>query len=193
LSYDLPVNAHVMLQMNDFESIDKEIQGMDILIDGILKYYRIDNDSFQAIENIDIIDMLKNELSKQANYFDILHIKSTDNIQVENFKVNILPSIRSVFENIISNASKYTVKNGNFTISAVEDNNDLKITFENTIENNLDIELEKIYQPFYRGRNIDDVKGSGMGLAIAKKIADRNNCDLSIDVRENVFKVILIF
>ncbi|MDA3837770.1 MAG: HAMP domain-containing sensor histidine kinase [Candidatus Delongbacteria bacterium] len=175
-----------------FESIDKEIEGMDIMIDGILKYYRIDNDSSQSVENIDIIDLLENELSKQASYFDILNINSVNNIQVDTFSAKILPSIRSVFENIISNASKYTIKNGTFTVSAAKDNNDLMITFENTIEQNSDIDLEKIYQPFYRGNNIDAVKGTGMGLAIAKKIADLNNCDLSIVIDENIFKVVLV-
>ncbi|MBN2789636.1 MAG: HAMP domain-containing histidine kinase [Candidatus Delongbacteria bacterium] len=175
-----------------FESIDKEIESMDLLIDGIMKYYRIDNDSSQALENIDIIDMLKNELNKQSNHFDLLNINSVNKIDIESFKVKILPSIRSAFENIISNASKYTTKDGNFTVTAIKENNVLKITFENSIEKASDIDLEKIYQPFYRGNNKDDVKGSGMGLTIAKKIAASNNCDLSVDVSGNVFSVLLV-
>ncbi|NOR45914.1 MAG: HAMP domain-containing protein [Candidatus Delongbacteria bacterium] len=175
-----------------FESIDKEIEDMDVLIDGILRYYRIDNDSSQTREDIDIIDMLKNELSKQTNYFDLLNIKSINNIDVETYSVKILSSIRSIFENIISNASKYAKKDSNFTVSAIKYDNDLKITFENSIEKNSEIDIEKIFQPFYRGNNIDDVKGSGMGLAIAKKVADLNNCDLSVEIVENVFKVIFV-
>ncbi|MDA3885931.1 MAG: HAMP domain-containing sensor histidine kinase [Candidatus Delongbacteria bacterium] len=187
------INAEKCIESETyFESIDKEIEGMDLMIDGILKYYRIDNDSSQAIEQIDIIDLLKNELSKQSNYFDLLNIKSVNKIELDSYKVKIMPSIRSIFENIISNASKYTVKDGNFTVSAVEDNNDLKITFENSIEKDSEIDLEKIFQPFYRGNNIDDVKGSGMGLAIAKKISDLNNCDLTIDVVDDVFRVVLV-
>ena len=175
-----------------FESIDKEIQDMDILIDGILRYYRIENDSSPIREDIDIIDMLKNELSKQTNYFDILNIKSINDIDVKTYSVKILSSIKSIFENIISNASKYAKKDSDFTVTVVKENDNLKITFENSIEKNTDIDPEKIFQPFYRGNNIDNVKGSGMGLAIAKKIADLNNCDLSVEINEYIFKVVLV-
>jgi signal transduction histidine kinase len=92
----------------------------------------------------------------------------------------------------LSNASKYTTKDGKFIVSAIKEDKSLKITFENTINANSEIDLEKIYQPYYRGKNIDNIKGSGMGLAIAKKISDLNNCGLTIDVVKNVFKVVLI-
>ena len=175
-----------------FESIDKEIEDMDIMIDGIQKYYKIENDSSLAVENIDVIEMLKNELQKQYSYFDMLNINIIKDLKLDSFILNILPSIRSIFENIISNASKYAKRDSDFTVTAVKDNDDLKITFENSIDENSVIDIDKIFQPFYRGNNIDNIKGSGMGLAIAKKVTDLNNCDLSVEIVDDIFKVILI-
>lgn len=87
--------------------------------------------------------------------------------------------IKIALYNIIENAVKYS--NGNpIKISLLEQNNQLKIVIEDRGTGISEDDLTFIKQTFYRGKNVKDIKGSGVGLSLSNIIFKQNNIDFNI-------------
>lgn len=85
----------------------------------------------------------------------------------------------SAFKNIIENGCKYSPdKTSVVNVSFTEKNILIKVI------NNGDIiaqqELDQIFQPFFRGANVADDKGFGLGLPLAKRIIALHKGEISV-------------
>jgi signal transduction histidine kinase len=92
--------------------------------------------------------------------------------------------IKIALYNIIENAVKYS--NGNpIKISLLQQNNQLKIVIEDHGTGISENDLKFIKQTFYRGKNVDDIKGSGVGLSLANIIFKQNNIHFTITSKKD--------
>ncbi|NJQ98256.1 MAG: sensor histidine kinase [Hydrococcus sp. CSU_1_8] len=48
------------------------------------------------------------------------------------------------------------------------------------------IEQQRIFEPFYRGSNIDDTSGMGLGLTIAKNLITLHGGQIQVESQEGV-------
>jgi signal transduction histidine kinase len=87
--------------------------------------------------------------------------------------------IKIALFNIIENAVKYSAGNP-IKISLSEHNQQLKIVIEDQGKGISEEDLQFIKQTFYRGKNVSDIKGSGIGLPLANVIFKQNNIDFTI-------------
>lgn len=87
--------------------------------------------------------------------------------------------IKIALYNIIENAVKYSNRNP-IKISLLEQDNQLKIVIEDRGTGISEDDLIFIKQTFYRGKNVKDIKGSGVGLSLANIIFKQNNIDFNI-------------
>lgn len=101
--------------------------------------------------------------------------------------------IKIALYNIIENAVKYS--NGNpIRISLLQQDNQLKIEIEDHGTGINDEDLKFIKQTFYRGKNVNDIKGSGVGLSLANIIFKQNNIHFTItSKKDHGTTVILLF
>jgi signal transduction histidine kinase len=89
--------------------------------------------------------------------------------------------IRHIFNNIISNAIKYSPESEKITIDVHQINHD-KIQFE-IEDQGIGIPAEDIQyllEPFYRASNIGEIKGTGFGLSIVKRFVELHKGELTI-------------
>lgn len=92
--------------------------------------------------------------------------------------------IKIALYNIIENAVKYS--NGNpIKISLLQQDNQLKIVIEDHGTGISENDLKFIKQTFYRGKNVDDIKGSGVGLSLANIIFKQNNIHFAITSKKD--------
>lgn len=80
----------------------------------------------------------------------------------------------NVWENLLTNAIKYTPEGGQITIRMEEDFNFLAVSFEDTGIGFNQAEKEKLFERFYRADKArhGSIKGTGLGLSIVKQVVD---------------------
>jgi len=89
--------------------------------------------------------------------------------------------IRRMVGIFIDNAFKYSNENGNIEIQLKTENNKKVLKIYNTGIGIKHGEEEKIFERFYRSDNSRSMQGGyGLGLAIAKSIADQNNIKIQV-------------
>jgi len=97
-------------------------------------------------------------------------------------------AMETILENLLSNAVKYTPEGG--TIEIAMDKKRLTVT--NSVAQK--ISVKKLKEPFVRGDAArSNVKGNGLGLAIADRTADANGFKLKLSCTEHAFKAELKF
>ena len=92
-----------------------------------------------------------------------------------------LIAIRRCLTNLLENAHRYG--DGEVVVTIQDNNDTVRITIHNNGDSIPEIELDKIFEPFYRlekSRN-RETGGTGLGLSIARNIAIAHGGDLKIE------------
>jgi signal transduction histidine kinase len=157
--------AKELLESN-LEEVDKLIKLSEIL----LKMARLDHDKLEktSIDLVDILPSAMKPFAKSKKRFDISTRK----------QANVLANEAAIVELItilIDNALKYSPQKSRISIRIFEKLTMTGFEIKNTGPNIDPEKLPHIFDRFYRGDNSrteSNRNGYGLGLAIAKKIAD---------------------
>jgi len=81
--------------------------------------------------------------------------------------------LRVMFDNLVSNAIKFSPSGGTITLSAGEEGNEVVIDVTDEGPGIGDHERAQVFEPFYRGQHAADtlVKGTGIGLSVVREYA----------------------
>jgi signal transduction histidine kinase len=102
--------------------------------------------------------------------------------------------ISGILDNLISNAIKYSPCGGEIILRVITSED--QIRFE-IIDEGIGIEsgdLAHLFEPFYRGKNVSNIKGSGLGLSIVQRLASLHGGNVSVKSqlgKGSVFTVLL--
>lgn len=146
------------------------------LVNALLNVSRIDLGTF-IIEasNVDITKILKEEIKVLQHQLDIKKIKTDikiDKIKEVDADEKIL---RILFQNLISNAAKYTPERGKISISLLDhDSKKLKFIIKDTGFGIPKKDQKQIFTKLFRADNVKqkDTTGTGLGLYLVKSILD---------------------
>lgn len=163
------------------------------LIGDLFEYSKLQSNTVAINKsNVNIIEIIEQsigELYIEAIKRNITFAKKYD---YSNLTLNVdSMKIGRVFENILSNSIKYGLENSSVFIGINESVEEVTISIENEIEQEVLEDVDKIFNRFYRGnesRN-SEISGSGLGLAIAKSIVDLHKGDIYAECYENLFKI----
>ena len=98
-----------------------------------------------------------------------------------------------VFDNLLSNICKYSQPDTRAYLNLEKVNNQAVITFRNISKYPLNITSEELLERFVRGDSSRSTDGSGLGLSIAKSLAELQNGRLDLVIDGDLFKVIITF
>jgi len=96
-----------------------------------------------------------------------------------------------IMDNLLSNAVKYSQENSRVYIEAEEAGGAGIITIKNISAAPLDIPPEQLAERFVRGDSSRTTEGSGLGLSIAKSLAELQGGSLEIVIDGDLFKAIV--
>lgn len=98
-----------------------------------------------------------------------------------------------VFENIYTNAGKYSIENSRIYIDVYEEENNTIFTMKNISKSELNISPDELELRFVRGDVSRATEGSGLGLSIAKSLIEVQDAKMQIEIDGDLFKISLIF
>lgn len=138
---------------------------MTNLIDDIIAFNKSQSESSNlTIIEIDLSMFVDEIISEQK-----LTYRSVSNIELNiSEKIKFIKSdkklLRHILSNIIGNAIKYSPADGTIKISITKKYRIAEIIVEDSGIGIHEEDLSKIFEPFYRGRNIGNEAGTGFGL-----------------------------
>ncbi len=98
-----------------------------------------------------------------------------------------------IFDNLMNNICKYAKEDTRVYVDLVEEGNHAVISFKNISRARLNISADELMERFVRGDESRTTEGNGLGLSIAKSLAELQNGSLDIEVDGDLFKVVLAF
>lgn len=152
----------------------KNSEYMGQLIDGLLNFARtsrtkMQKANFNANEQVrSIVDELQ---AQEEGRTVAVNIASLEHCQAD------ITTLRQVWINLLSNAFKYTRKNAKPTIEIGSERNDHEVLYY-VKDNGVGFDMaysDKLFGVFQRLHRKQDFEGTGVGLALVKRIIDRHN------------------
>lgn len=98
-----------------------------------------------------------------------------------------------IFENLLTNISKYALANTHVYIDIQHDETKTEIVFKNILAEALDIPAAKLTERFTRGDKSRHQSGSGLGLAIVNSFCEIQNGKFTPEIDGDVFKAHVVF
>ena len=80
------------------------------------------------------------------------------------------PRLVRVLQNLLVNAVRHTPPDGTVRIEAIEDERGLLLAVEDTGEGIAEVDLPRVFEPFFRADPARQGPGAGLGLALAQRI-----------------------
>jgi PAS domain S-box-containing protein len=155
----------------------KRLQG---LISDLLTYSRLNTDA-SRVEMVDLNEVVKTVLSNLR-----VKIEETE-AQIKINSLPVLPADKNamirLFQNLLQNAIKYQAPNRKpmVEVNSIQKNTHWSFTVQ---DNGIGIPanaFNRIFQMFQRLHSPDEYEGTGMGLAICKKIIDIHNGNIWVE------------
>ena len=168
--------------------INKESDRLNILISDILNYNRLEQGESVLEKERLLLETILPDLIKRLST-----IASAKNIEI-NFHSEIGPNndvniwadqraIESLFQNLIENGIKYSPENTAIDVTLRHNQNQICVDVADNGYGIKKTELNKIFNAFYRvGDELTrKTKGSGIGLAIVKRVADLHEATIHLE------------
>lgn len=163
------------------KSIENAAEKLSNLISNILKLNKLENQSMMPeLENYDICRQLcecilqfedawdEKEIELETRIEDIAMIKADANL------------LELVWNNLISNAIKFTGKGGSVTICQTSNENCITVAVSDTGCGIARESVGHIFDKFYQGDTSHSKEGNGLGLALVKRILELMDGDIQV-------------
>lgn len=175
--------------------IRTEGQRMTHLVNKLVELSRLDEEKKNIQFNkLNISDILKDITSEFKYICEKNEITIISNIE-NNIHINAEEAlIRKLIYLLMDNATKYCDQKGIIKI-ILKANKNISLSIENTYQAINEIELDKLFDRFYRGNKARTFNGGfGIGLSIAQNIVNVHKASISVSKANNdTIKFTIIF
>lgn len=159
------------------EKIKDKAEKLNNLVDHFLQLSRMEASQLKKTPiNIDavlvevIFELSQNKPDSVELLFHVDDTLGADDLEMNADRL----LLSKVFYNLIENALKFSHVNGSVEVSLKPSSSEncIEISVKDDGEGISEEDLKHIYKPLYRGNNTSQVAGTGIGLALVKKIID---------------------
>lgn len=149
------------------------------LIDELFEYTKLSSkEVVLELVDVDLCPILNQIVGEYAPMLESKELRVVSQLSNEELLVKIdVEKMVRVFDNIISNAEKYSYKPSDIIVKAESKSDYACVSISNKGEHIEQDKLNKMFEKFYRVdiSRSSNIEGSGLGLAISKKIVELHN------------------
>lgn len=177
------------------ETLEQKSQRLQVLIEDLFEMSKASSGNISMnLQMVDVVSLMKQTLleTEDKTRASGLVIRR----QFPEHKVMLsLDSERTfrVFENLISNMSKYAMSGTRAYIDILDNEDMVQIMFRNMSADEITVNVEELVERFVRGDQSRHTEGSGLGLAIAKSFVELQGGHFEILIDGDLFKVVISF
>lgn len=162
------------------KQIQTAVTDINQVLDNILFFFKMES-SNMIVEhkNVDLVKFCKKIIKK------ILIINGDKNINIENMgKCSAVwideKILEPILSNLLDNALKYSPANSVVDFIVDCDPQQIKFQIRDKGIGIPDINQDKLFEPFYRGSNVEKIPGTGLGLSIVKTLVDLYGGEITV-------------
>lgn len=176
------------------EIIDRKSKRLKVLIDDLFEASKMASGNMELTkERVDIVQLMQQAVAEQGESFE----KHNLQLRIAHRDTPVYAVVDGkrmwrVFDNILSNAIKYSLVGTRIYLNIEDNENTVEITCKNVSSHELGNDVDELLERFKRGDTSRNTEGSGLGLAIAKSIVDLHDGELQLEVDGDLFKVKII-
>ena len=165
-----------------YHRIQDAVVRMNEILEDILVMGR--NETGEGRAHLSLIDpvIITTEIVEEVIQSDANRHKIIFTVQGES-KPCMLDSeaLRQIIENLVGNSRKYSSEGTSININLFNDEDRIRIEIEDQGVGIPEDEIDLISDPFFRGRNVSHISGSGLGLTIVYQAVARIGGEIQID------------
>ena len=172
------------------EVLDMTVMLEDILIIGKSDAQKLD---FNPV-SLDIVSLIKEIITE----YQLSEPKSRTIIYNISTPIIMIPAdkkwIKHVVNNLLSNAIKYSGEDKQIEISIKKEPTGISFSFKDYGVGISKEDIAMLFEPFYRGKNVGEISGTGLGLVILQKALDLHKGKIEVESeidKGSNFRVIL--
>ncbi|WP_038299150.1 sensor histidine kinase [Metaclostridioides mangenotii] len=164
-------------------SVNEEVIRLTHLVNELKNLAKFDSEKSKLeLSEVDLSGVITNAIYNNQGCALEKNINITSDIEDISMYID-KEKITQVVVNLLSNAIRYTNKDGNINIRAYRENNNIKIHFK---DDGIGIPKEKLNYIFERFYRVDESRskgtgGIGVGLTIVKSIVDLHRGSIYVD------------
>ena len=171
--------------------IHERIHSLNEMLEELFTYAKLSSQSYEITSEKCCINQILRDMVLSF-YQEFKNANITPDISIPEKPIYIWANdmaLRRVFQNVLKNVIEH---GGKFVcISLIEMNSVIEITFHNDILHDTDIDTARVFDRFYKSDIARSSLSTGLGLSIAKELLDKMNGDISANVNDNIFEIVI--
>lgn len=170
--------------------LDKKSKRLKILIEDLFEASKASTGNIELeLVRLDLKQLLQQSIGELEDKLEEANLSLRVNLTEED--TYVLADGRRlyrVFENLLCNISKYSLKNTRVYIDVTKEDGKIITTMKNISSYELNFDPDEIMERFKRVDESRNTEGSGLGLAIARDLVGLQGGKMSIEIDGDLFK-----
>ncbi len=185
-------NSDIILRYSDelsrddinkrLEKIKSEVLDMTVMLEDILIIGKSDAQKldFNPV-SLDIVSLIKDIIAE----YQLSEPKSRTIIFNVSTPIIMIPAdkkwIKHIVNNLLSNAIKYSGEDQQIEISIKKEPTGISFSFKDYGVGISKEDIAMLFEPFYRGENVGEISGTGLGLVILQKALNLHKGKIEVE------------
>ena len=176
------------------DSITDQVRRLTTMTNQLVTLSKLDENNLDnyPLTNISLTELAKESVSAFFPSFEKNGFKFSSDIDEDLTIKGNRNLINELFYIFMDNALKYAKANGDISLSVKKNKNKAEITIVNDIEDE-EVDVDQLFERFYRSPHSSKKEGSGIGLSIAKEIVDLHKAKITASIKNQKIYFVIVF
>ncbi|WP_405152638.1 sensor histidine kinase [Paenibacillus sp. FSL K6-0108] len=175
------------------ETLERKALRLKLLIEDLFDISKMASGTIELdLEYIDVATLLTQAIAESNTHTEQASLEIRE--RIAKFPIHAYldgNKIWRVFENLISNAQKYSLPGTRIYVYLDETDDMVRFKIQNTSAYEIDFDADELFERFKRADESRQTEGSGLGLAIVKSIVELHGGEIKVEIHGDQFNVIV--